>query len=183
MINHCFKYRDCQSLETNRYRDDNTWSTSEKAFDTVEWTFMFDTLKTLNFGPNFIKWIRILYKNPTFRVKNNGFISKSCNMTRGIRQGCPISALLFILTTEILASRINSSKDINGFKTGNNKIRLLQHADDSTNTLKDINSAKHVIDIVNNFSVVAGPKLNIQKSECMLLGPLKMCVIIIMELE
>ena len=29
MINHCFKYRDCQSLETNRYRDDNTWSTDE----------------------------------------------------------------------------------------------------------------------------------------------------------
>ena len=148
----------------------------EKAFDTVEWTFMFDTLKMLNFGPNFIKWIRILYKNPTFRVKNNGFISKSCNMTRGIRQGCPISALLFILTTEILASRINSSKDINGFKTGNNEIRMLQHADDSTNTLKDINSVRHVIDIVNKFSVVAGPKLNIQKSECMLLGPLKKCV-------
>ena len=34
----------------------------KNAFDTVEWTFMFDTLKTLNFGPNFIKWIRILYK-------------------------------------------------------------------------------------------------------------------------
>ena len=75
-------------------------------------------------------------------------------MTTGIKQGCPVSALLFILTTEILASRINSSKDINRFKTGNNnEIRMLQHADDSTGTLKDGNSVRHVIDIVNTFSV------------------------------
>lgn len=69
-------------------------------------------------------------------------------MNREIRQGCPISALLFILTTEMLASRINSYKDINnGFKTGNNsEIRLLQHADDSINTLNDID---YVFDMIN----------------------------------
>ena len=47
---------------------------------------------------------------------------------------------------------------------------MLQHADDSTIILKDIKSVRHVI--VSKFSVLAGPKLNIQKSECMLLGPL-----------
>lgn len=53
---------------------------------------MLETLKALNFGPHFIKWIQILYNNPKFRVKNNGFISKTYDMTRGIRQGCPLSA-------------------------------------------------------------------------------------------
>lgn len=50
---------------------------------------------------------------------------------------------------------------------------MLQHADDSTNTLKDIDSVRHVIDIINKFSVVAGPKLNIQRSKCMLFRPLR----------
>lgn len=54
--------------------------------------FMLETLKALNFGPHFIKWIQRLYNNLKFRVKNNGFISKTNDMTRGIRQGCPLSA-------------------------------------------------------------------------------------------
>lgn len=83
-------------------------------------------------------------------------------MNREIRQGCPISALLFILTTEMLASRINSYKDINGFKTGNNsEIRLLQHADDSINTLNDID---YVFDLINLFFTVAGPNLKNQNA-------------------
>lgn len=53
---------------------------------------MLETLNALNFGPHFIKWIQILYNNLKFRVKNNGFISKTYDMTRGIRQGCPLSA-------------------------------------------------------------------------------------------
>ena len=119
---------------------------------------------------------KLIYNDKVSSYNNKAFlfISKSCTMIRGIRQWCPISALLFILTTEILASRITSTKNINGFKTGNNtEIKMLQLADDSTNTLKDINSVRHVIDIKNIFSVVAGPKLNIKKSECMLLGPLR----------
>lgn len=54
----------------------------------------------------------VLFNNPKFRVKNNGFISKTYDMTRGIRHGCQISAILFILTVETLAIRIKSSKEI-----------------------------------------------------------------------
>lgn len=64
----------------------------EKAFDSVEWNFLFETLKKFNIGDQFLKWIEILYKNPKFKMKNNGWLSKTCSMTRGIRQGCPISA-------------------------------------------------------------------------------------------
>lgn len=60
----------------------------------------------LNFTPNFIELIRILRNNPTFRVMNNGISSKTCRMTRDIRQGCPISAILLSLTVEILPLRI-----------------------------------------------------------------------------
>ena len=65
----------------------------EKAFDSVEWNFLVKSLVKFNFGPEFIAWIKILYCNPIFRIKNNGWVSRTCNMSRGIRQGCPISAL------------------------------------------------------------------------------------------
>lgn len=60
----------------------------------------------LNFTPNFIELIRILRNNPKFIVMNNGISSKTCRMTRDIRQGCPISALLLSLTFEIIPLRI-----------------------------------------------------------------------------
>ena len=67
-----------------------------KAFDSVEWSFLFETLKCFNFGDYFIKWMQILYNNPMFRLKNNNWLSKTCFMQRGIRQGCPVSAILFL---------------------------------------------------------------------------------------
>jgi hypothetical protein len=75
----------------------------EKAFDMLEWNFMFETLKQFNFGSNFINYIKILYANPSIIVKNNGWLSESIKMQRGIRQGCPISAMLFILSVEIMS--------------------------------------------------------------------------------
>ena len=66
----------------------------QKAFDSVEWNFMFHVLKMFNFGETFIEWVRILYENPIFRLKNNGWVSKTCKMQRGIRQGCPTEAFL-----------------------------------------------------------------------------------------
>ena len=68
----------------------------QKAFDSVELSFLFETLKCFNFGENFIKWMQIVYNNPMFRLKNNNWLSKTCHMQRGIRQCCPVSAILFL---------------------------------------------------------------------------------------
>ena len=65
-----------------------------KAFDSIEWNFIYKALKSLNFGLS-INWI-----------KNNGHLSEVFQMFRGIRQGCSVSALLFILSVEILATKI-----------------------------------------------------------------------------
>lgn len=61
-------------------------------------------------------------------------------MYRGIRQGCPVSAILFLFVMEILSTRINNSDSVNGFKISNtqNEIKCIQHADDSTFPVKDI---------------------------------------------
>ena len=61
-------------------------------------------------------------------------------MSRGIRQGCPISALLYIFVAEILALKINNNKDIQGlkFEDMEHEIKNIQHADDLTVLVKNI---------------------------------------------
>ena len=147
----------------------------EKAFDSAEWNFLFKTLKKFNFGDNFISWMKILYTKPVFRLKNNGWISRNCSMFRGIRQGCPISALLYIFVAEILAIKLKKNENISGFTCSNmnKEIKNVQHADDLTMALKDIDSLRNTIETVNNFCMHAGSKINISKTECILLGPLK----------
>ena len=80
--------------------------------------FLFSTLMKFNFGSPFISWIKISYTNPYFHVKNNGWISKKCYMSRGITQGCPVSVLLFLFVMEILSIKINNTS-IKGFKLEN----------------------------------------------------------------
>ena len=75
----------------------------EKAFDTIEWDFLFKTLKSYNFDKTFINWIKLLYSNITACTINNRYLSRNFTLERGIRQGCPLSALLFILVAEILS--------------------------------------------------------------------------------
>ena len=124
---------------------------------------------------NFISWMRILYTKPVFRLKNNGWISRNCSMFRGIRQGCPISALLYIFVAEILAIKLKKNENISGFTCSNmnKEIKNVQHADDLTMALKDIDSLRNTIETVNNFCMHAGSKINISKTEFILLGPLK----------
>ena len=82
----------------------------EKAFDSIEWPFLFKCLESFNFGPNFNKWVKIFYNNISSCVGNNGHYSDYFELSRSIRQGCPISALLFILVAEMLAIKIRNYK-------------------------------------------------------------------------
>lgn len=84
-----------------------------------------------------------------------------------------MSALLFVIVIEILAVQIRKCEDINGLTFNENSgkiIKIIQHADDCTNMLKDTNSLKNAIEIINDFSKMAGPKLNLGKTECFLTG-------------
>jgi hypothetical protein len=84
----------------------------EKAFDMVKWSFMNKVLEKMNFGNFFIHCIKTLYKDITTYVTNCGTLSSAFKPTRGIRQGCPISANLFVIIMETLASAIRQNKDI-----------------------------------------------------------------------
>ena len=133
---------------------------------------MINCLKAYNFGKNFICWIKLLYENIEACVTNNGFLSQSFKLSRGVRQGCPISSLLFILVAEILAIQIRESKHINGIKHSCDEFKICQLADDTTLFISDIKSITYSVELLNKFATYSGLKINLEKS---LIIPIGIC--------
>ena len=69
----------------------------ENVFDSVEWSFIWKTLSSFNFGSSLINWIKLCYCSIESCVLNNGWASSYFTPERGVRQGCPISPYIFIL--------------------------------------------------------------------------------------
>ena len=137
----------------------------EKAFDTVNLTFLMTALKSFGFGPKFTKWISIIYTNIESCVTNNGYLSSYFKLSRGIRQVCPISALLFLIVAEVVATIFRQSECVRGMNIKRSTIKLCQLADDMTLFLADINSVKLTFTIFEEFYRYAGLKLNKKKTE------------------
>ena len=146
----------------------------KKAYDSLSWNFMFKSLEKYGFGQDFIKWIHILYNKPECMVKVNGYISEEFELKRGIRQGCPISALLFILCTEFLNKHIKSCKLYKGIdictNEGVKELRISQYADDTTLFVKNPENIVNALDCVNVFSKWSGLMLNYNKTEGLGIG-------------
>ena len=142
----------------------------EKAFDTVNIEFLKAALKIFKFGPVYMKWINVLYANVSSCVINNGYASKFFSITRGIRQGCPISAMLFIIVAELLSTYLKSCKDVKGIDINNVTFLITQLADDTTLFLNDKDSISYVLYVMDLFYESSGLRLNKQKSEVYILG-------------
>ena len=104
-----------------------------KAFDTIEWSFIQNTLNFLNFGDGIKRWVSTFYTGPESAVLNNGFSTNYFELSRGVRQGCPLSPYLFILGAEILACKIRQDKEIQGIRIFNSEAKISQFADDTVN--------------------------------------------------
>ena len=141
-----------------------------KAFDTIELPFLFKSLKKFNFGPGFINWIETLYSNISSCVGNNGYYSDYFKLSRGIRQGCPISALLFIIVAEIVAIHIRQNPLIKGLTIDGHQFKIRMLADDTTLIVSDINSIEIAIKTFKDFGLCSGLKLNLEKTEIIPLG-------------
>ena len=89
---------------------------AEKAFDRVEWNFLFAILNRLNMGSRFMEWVKSIYKNPNAAVITNCSSSDFFSLTRGTRQGCPLSPLLFAIVICYRTTRQSNLEDTQDIK-------------------------------------------------------------------
>ena len=125
------------------------------------------------FGCNFKKWFSVTYNNIQSAVMNGGQMTEYFEITRGVRQGCPLSPSLFILTVELLALKIRQSPNCNeasfiGFN--GNEARITQFADDTTIITNNSESLKAHLQAIEVFGAISGLKLNRKKTKAMWLG-------------
>ena len=70
---------------------------AEKAFDRVEWRYLYEAMDGFGLGENSILWVRLLYSSPMASIQTNNTLSPLFSLWRGTRQGCPLSPLLFAI--------------------------------------------------------------------------------------
>lgn len=136
----------------------------QKAFDSLEHNFLFKTLDLFNFGEHFKKSVRTLYSAANSSIKLPHGTTSRFNVECGIRQGCPLSAFLFLLPMQILAYFIKSSR-LKGITIAGREIQSSQLADDTTLFLKDATQIDYVIKLLDKFSLASGLRLNLSKCE------------------
>ena len=138
---------------------------------------MFSVLKRFGFNNSFIKWIETLYNNTCCTIMNNGWRSETFYQQRGVKQGCPISALIFIIIAEVMAKNIRTNENIKGIpinlRTGTEYVKISQLADDTSVFFSSKNEIKEIINTIESFGKVSGLTLNKQKTSGMWLGNLK----------
>ena len=126
----------------------------KKAFDSVDWNFLSNTLEAFNFGPQLKRWISTFYNGCSSCVINNGHASEFFSLQRGVRQGCPLSGILFTLCAEILANVIRNDDNIHGIKIYGKEFKLSQYADDTTAFVSDTTSAENLFKLLRAFKNV-----------------------------
>lgn len=146
----------------------------EKAFDRVNDSFLFKLLCYLGFGSCFIKWVSALYRGANMKIPLNGYLTKQIEINHLVRQGDPLSPLLYVLCVKVLASLIRSSF-ICGFLLPGAKgvhFGVREYADDTT-LVKNIPSLIQLFNVISLYEKGSGAKLNRSKTEAMWLGALR----------
>ena len=138
-----------------------------KAFDTIEWPMIQQVLSIFNFGVSIKRWTGTFYCNAESSVINNGFTTRQLKLSRGVRQGCPLSPYLFILSEEILASKIRQDNSICGVFIFHKELKISQFVDDTSFTCSDLISVQNALLILNEFGILSGLKLNESKTKAL----------------
>ena len=100
--------------------------------ETTNHEFLNQVLQQMGFGPNFLQLIRPYCRNLSSCVLNNGVATDILFVKRGVRQGDPLSPLLFSLALETLICQIRENKNIKGFLNNGKEIKTTLFTDDMT---------------------------------------------------
>ena len=132
-----------------------------KAFDMIDHSVIWTTLKKMKIKESTIKWIQIMYHNIISKIQVNGALTKEILILRGIRQGCPLSMLLFVIALESLARNLKSNT---GVKAPYLNMKAQQYADDLTSITSDADSQRVAEEEITRFCNISGLELNRSKT-------------------
>ena len=147
-----------------------------KAFDSLSKSSILYALDCFNFGNVFKNYIQTIISNSLSAVKNGGWISSWFKAERGVRQGCCVSPLLFVLTVELLAIKLRENENIQSLLGNQHTIgkdsKTVSHADDITLFLKGKVDLTLTLKIIDDFGKFSGLKLNRKKCKALSVGGL-----------
>ena len=111
-----------------------------------------------------------MYNEASSCVINNGHSSSFFRLQRGVRQGCPLSGLLFIIGIELFARALKNDQSIKGINVETKEIKITQYADDTTVFVRDEESVEQLLRLLDEFKLISGLEINTSKTEAMWLG-------------
>ena len=130
---------------------------AEKAFDKIQHQFVIKTLQKMGIEGTYLNIIKVTYDKPTANILLNGEKLKAFPLRSGIRQGCPLSPLLFNIVLEVLATAIREEKEIKGIEIGKEEVKLSLFADDMILYIENPKDAtRKLLELINEFGKVAG---------------------------
>ncbi len=144
----------------------------EKAFDRVDHHYLFKTLEAFGFGTHFVSLVKLLYSDIYSMLRINGSLTRPFPVTRGIRQGCPLSGLLYSISIEPLLSMLRKQLcgiGVPGFPEVA-PVKLTAYADDVTVIIKSTDDVTKLISCLNKFQKATSSRINWDKCASLLLG-------------
>ena len=138
---------------------------AEKAFDKIHHPFMIKTLIQVDIEGTYLNIIKAIYDKPTANIRLSSKKLKGFPLKSGTRQVCPLLSLVFHIVLEVLVTAIRQEKEIKGIQIGREEVKLSLFADDMI--LYIVNhkvSTKKLLELINEFSTVAGYKINIKNN-------------------
>ncbi|XP_056688797.1 uncharacterized protein [Spinacia oleracea] len=140
-----------------------------KAYDSLEWSFIRDTLVSFGFPSHLISLIMSCITTPHINVLWNGALTREFCPSRGIRQGDPLSSYIFVLCLDRLSMLIQKEVDLGHWKpitlSRTVKISHVFYADDvflfGHATPQNMES---MLDVLKGFGEISGLRINMQKS-------------------
>ena len=125
---------------------------------------MIKTIQKMDIEGTYLNIVKAIYDKPTANIILNGEKLKAFPLRSGTRQGCPLLPLLFNIVLEVLAIAIREEKEIKGMQI-RKEVKLSPFADDMILYIENhTDSIRKLLELIREFSKVAGYKINTQKS-------------------
>ena len=145
-----------------------------KCFDKCSFSILHGSLDFFGFGGIVQEWTRILYRDFTVRVQNNGHFSSDINIEKGVHQGGCCSSIYFLVIAEILALSLRANEEIEGITLQDIRNILNQFADDmDIFSMCNETSIKAIYEELDRFKLQSGFTVSYEKTTLYRIGSLR----------